>query len=293
MFKNNLLRKVVVTTGITILALSSISALTNVKAATTSDTTSDSTYQMFPIDYVNQLFDGLQSNITIPAYQLPDNVDGNYRTYDQFLSGDMTSWLGQTNLNFAKSIRSPWLTDNFKYRLSPKDGDYNTFYTQTVPDLKKNGGTTTITLQVLNNYNYSQVLTDHDITITVPALDQLNVNYSDTTTVKGSATSNVFTNVYQLPDFTIQDAAGKTYQATNVKPASDVYLNGQKTAISALPKQLAAGTYTQSIYFSVDQMDAAKLKLLAANSQIVGNNGNSNIRYSGGQLIATRTVIVQ
>lgn len=291
MFKHKLIKTTVFTAGLILFSLGLSNSSTQAATASTNDD-SDLIYQPFPIDYLNSFLDNLNDNVTIPSYELADEVDGNYRTFDQFVAGDMPLWLGSENTNYAKATRNDALANHYKYRLSPSDDDFWTFKTQTVPDLKKNGGSVQLKLQILNNYNYSQTLLEKPITITVPALNSLNVNFKDTITTS-NATPNVFTNTYQVPAFTITDSQGKTYQATNIAPTSNVYQDGKKTAISSLPSTLKAGTYTQSIFFDVSNMNKSELKQLAANSLITGNNGTSNIRYSNGQLIAARTVIVK
>lgn len=289
MFKHKLFQVTVLTFG---LALFSLGTSTTTTQAATADTDSDMIYQPFPIDYLNSFLDNLNDNVTIPSYKLAEEVDGNYRTFDQFLSGDMPLWLGSENTSFARATRNDALANHYKYRLSPSDDDFWTFKTQTVPNLKKDGGTVQLKLQILNNFNYSQTLIEKPITINVPPLNTLNVDFKDTITTT-NATPNVFTNVYQIPNFAITDSQGNTYQATNIAPTTNVYQDGKKVAITDLPNSLKAGTYTQSIFFNVGNMDPAELKLLSANSMITGNNGNSNIRYSNGQLIAARTVIVK
>ncbi|WP_125767957.1 hypothetical protein [Companilactobacillus furfuricola] len=290
MFKHKLFKTTVLTLGLTMLSI----GLSNnsVQATTTETNDSDLIYQPFPIDYLNSFLDNLNDNVTIPSYELAEEVDGYYRTFDQFVAGDMPLWLGEANTNYAKATRNDALANHYKYRLSPADDDFWTFKTQTVPDLKKNGGTAQLKLQILNNFNYSQTLIEKPITITVPALNSLNVDFQDTITTT-NATPNVFTNIYQIPNFTITDSQGKTYQAKNIAPVSNVYQDGKKVAISALPKTLKAGTYAQSIFFDVSNMSQAELKLLSTNGLITGNNGNDTIRYSNGQLIAARTVIVK
>ncbi|WP_125708673.1 hypothetical protein [Companilactobacillus zhongbaensis] len=287
MFKHKFFKATILTLGLALVSFGTTTTTSNAQ-----ETDSDMTYELFPIDYLNSFLDGLNANLTIPSYELADNVDGNYRTFDQFISGDMPLWLGSANTNFAKSSRNQALANHYMYRLSPGDGDYWTFKNKTVPNLKKDGGSIELKLQILNNYNYSQILTEKSIIINVPALDNLNVDFNDTITTK-NATPNIFTNTHQISAFTITDASGKTYQATNIAPVSSVYQDGKKVAIKDLPSTLKAGTYTQSIFFNVNNMDQEQLKQLSANGLITGNNGSSNIRYSNGQLIAARTVIVK
>ena len=291
MFKSKLLKKVALTFGLSLLAIGSVS-ITNVKAATTSSNTE--TNQMFPVDYVDQYLAGIQTNLTIPSYELPAETDGYWRTYDQFLSDDMTTWLGSANLAYAKKARNNNLTKYFEYRLAPADDDWSTFPSTTIPELKKNGGTANLKLQVLNVYNAGQVLRELPITVTVPTpMSELDVNYNATATLASSISPEYFKQTTNYPKFTITDKdTGKVYQASKITPVDSVYIDGTKTAISSLPNTLKSGTYTQSIYFSVAGMSTAELSQLATNSRIVGNDGSATIRYSGGQLIATRTVIV-
>ncbi|MCH4008283.1 hypothetical protein [Companilactobacillus sp.] len=291
MFKKALLKSIAVSVGL--VSLSIVSLAPQAQAAVDQNE-AETTNQLFPTDYLNNFLDGVQTNVTLSSYDLADNVDGYYRTYDQFMNGDMAKWLGAQNVAYAKSVRNSSLVNSFMYRVSPSDDDYNTFYNTTVPNLKKDGGTAELKLQVLNSDNYSQVLKELPITITVPAPEQLNVDYSSTTTYTNNATKNIFTSTYQLPSFTITDSAtGKSYKATNITPVNNVYIDGKKTALTDLPNNLTAGTYTQSIYFTVAGFNATQLKQLAANSKITGNNGDSTIRYSNGQLIAARTIIVK
>lgn len=292
MFKNKLFTRIILSATISVLSLSAIT-LTNVNAATTSQDNTG-TYQMFPTEYADQYLDGLTTDITIPSYDLPSETDGYWRNYDQFLAGDMTTWLGQTNLNYAKSARNNTLVKSFLYRLSPADDDFSNFATNVVPDLKKNGGTANLKLQVLNNYNSGQVLREQPMTVHVPKpMSELDVNFQDTIKIKSTSSADIFKNTYLIPNFTITDKDnGKTYQATKISPVNNVYLDGKKVALSDLPKTLKAGTYTQSIFFTVDGMSQAQLSQLSANSRIVGNGGTDSIRYSNGQLIAARTVVI-
>ncbi|MQS88502.1 hypothetical protein [Companilactobacillus mishanensis] len=294
MFKKNIIKKITVLLGISLVAISAI-PFNSANAATTSNNNGDSTNQMFPVDYADQYLAGLKSDITIPNYDLPAETDGYYRTYDQFMSRDMTTWLGSANVAYAKSARNSWLTGYFLYRLSPADDDFGNLQYTVIPDLKKNGGTANLKLQVLNVFNSGQVLREQPITIHVPAPSaQLSVNYDATTNYSTPVTSNAFTNSYLLPSISIKDeTTGATYQATDLDPVSSVYLDGKKTEISSLRGQLAAGTYTQSIYFKVAGMSQAQLGDFANNKKIVGNNGDANIRYSGGRLILTRTISVK
>ncbi|AKP66551.1 hypothetical protein [Companilactobacillus ginsenosidimutans] len=292
MFKNKLLKKLVLAVGISLIAIGSIS-VSNSKAATVSDTSD--TNQMLPMDYVNNYLDGIQTNLTIQSYDLPSETDGYWRTYDQFLSKDMTTWLGSSNLAYAYSARNNYLTKYFEYRLSPADDNFAAFASTVVPDLKANGGTANLKLQVLNIYNSGQVLKELPITVNVPApMSELDVDYNDSTTYLSSVTPSIFQNTFALPTFSITDKdTGATYKATKISPVSNVYIDGKKTEINTLPHTLKAGTYTQSIFFTVDGMSQAQLSQLASSSKIIGNNGNAKIRYSNGQLIASRTTIVQ
>lgn len=293
MFKNKLLKKAILFIGASILAIGSL-PLTNVFAETTTNNSSE-TYQMFPLDYVDQYLSGINDNITINSYDLPNETDGYWRAFDKFLTGDMTTWLGQNNLAYAKTARNNWLVSDFLYRLSPADDNFANFSENVVPDLKKNGGTANLKLQVLNTYNSGQVLRELPITVNVPApMSQLNINFQDKTVFTTDVGPSIFSNTYIMPTFKITDNdTQKSYLATKISPVKNVYLDGKKTDLSALPKTLNAGTYTQSIYFTVAGMSQAQLSQLASNSKIIGNDGNSTIRYSNGQLIATRTIVVE
>lgn len=293
--KKNIASKLGLVSLGTLLALTPLLTTNNVTAASTNGSTASTIYQKFPIDYVDDYLSGIQTELTIPSYELPAETDGYWRTYDEFLLKDMTTWLGQKNLSYAKNVRNSMLTDYFLYRLSPADNDFPNFAQTVDPDLKQNGGTAKLKLQVLNKYNSGQVVRELPINVdvTTPSQD-LNVSYQATTTLTSDVTPQIFKNVYQMPKFTITDKnTGLTYQATNISPVSNVYIDGKKTELTDLPKTLAIGTYSQSIFFTVDGMSQAELQQLSASGQIKGNDGAQTIRYSNGQLIAARTIVVE
>lgn len=293
--KKNIASKIGLVSLGTLMALTPLLTTNNVTAASNNSSTSNTIYQKFPIDYVDDYLDGIQTELTIPSYELPAETDGYWRTFDEFLSKDMTTWLGQTNLSYAKNARNSMLTDYFLYRLSPADDDFPNFAGTVDPDLKQNGGTAKLKLQVLNKYNSGQVVRELPINVkvTTPSQD-LNVSYQAKTTLTSDVTPQIFKNVYQLPKFTITDEnTGLTYKATNISPVSNVYIDGKKTELTDLPKTLAKGTYSQSIFFTVDGMSPAELQQLSASGQIKGNDGAQTIRYSNGQLIAARTIVVE